>query len=116
MDVRQVGQDRPASSDHLWKRWRGRPVNTREQDRWAEGEIVLTAEGRHLLAERARRLREKDIPTLALALQDPERDRQVDMDYERAGGELRRLLDVLDRARRSLPRRSDHTVGSPEIR
>src|SRR6266545_183485 len=46
--------------------------------------VVLTRDGRRLLAERARLLRARVLPELRAALEDPERDGRVDADYARA--------------------------------
>jgi transcription elongation factor GreA len=60
--------------------------------------VVLTREGRRLLAERARHLRARVLPELRAALEDPERDGRVDADYERAITELRHLSWLVDHA------------------
>jgi transcription elongation GreA/GreB family factor len=53
--------------------------------------LVLTRQGRRLLAERAHRLRAHVLPELRAALDDRERDGHVDADYQRALDQLRRL-------------------------
>ncbi len=60
--------------------------------------VVLTAEGRRLLAARARRLQARVLPELRAALADRDRDGRVDADYERTASELWRLCVLVERA------------------
>jgi transcription elongation GreA/GreB family factor len=58
-------------------------------------DVVLTTEGRRMLAERARRLREETIPVLVNELADENRDGRIDMEYLRAVHELRRVTALV---------------------
>ncbi|HYT26028.1 MAG TPA: GreA/GreB family elongation factor, partial [Actinomycetota bacterium] len=61
-------------------------------------EVILTRQGRRLLAERAYRLRTHVLPELRAALDDRERDGRGDTEYERAVDELRRLSWLVEHA------------------
>ena len=61
-------------------------------------EVILTRQGRRLLAERTQRLHDHVLPELRAALGDPERDGRGDAEYERAVGELRRLSWLVEHA------------------
>ena len=65
------------------------------------GTVILTRQGRRLLAERARQLRARVLPELRAALDDRERDGRVDADYGRALDELRRLSWLVRHAARA---------------
>jgi transcription elongation GreA/GreB family factor len=60
--------------------------------------VVLTRQGRRLLAERAHQLRANVLPELRAALDDRERDRRVDADYQRAIDQLRHLSWLVEHA------------------
>jgi transcription elongation GreA/GreB family factor len=60
--------------------------------------VVLTRQGRRLLAERAHQLRANVLPELRAALDDRERDRRVDADYQRAIDRLRHLSWLVEHA------------------
>jgi transcription elongation factor GreA len=60
--------------------------------------VILTREGKRLLAERASSLRGEVLPELRAALEDPERDGRADADYERAVDQLHRLTWLVDHA------------------
>ena len=62
------------------------------------GAVVLTRQGRRLLAERARQLRARVLPELRAALDDRERDGHVEADHQRAVEELRRLSWLVEHA------------------
>jgi transcription elongation factor GreA len=62
------------------------------------GAVILTHQGRRLLAERAQQLQRQVLPELRAALDDRDRDGRVDADYERAADELRRLSWLVEHA------------------
>jgi transcription elongation GreA/GreB family factor len=73
-------------------------------------QVMLTREGRRLLGERARVLRVEVLPQLRAALDDPERDGLVEVEFERAVEELRRLTWVVDHAASA-----EELVGEPGV-
>jgi transcription elongation factor GreA len=62
------------------------------------GGVILTRQGRGLLAKRAHQLRAQVLPRLRAALDDRERDGRVDADYQRAVDQLRRLSWLVEHA------------------
>lgn len=72
-------------------------------------EVRLTAEGRALLAERARTVREVLLPALRPHLVDRERDERDVAEFERLSAELERLEHLVDTAE-LLPESTDGTV------
>lgn len=62
-------------------------------------DIVLTKEGRRLLAERARELNDVVIPGLLEALEDRQRDGRVDAELEQVTDELPWIRYLLEAAR-----------------
>jgi transcription elongation GreA/GreB family factor len=60
--------------------------------------VVLTRQGRRLLAERAHQLRARVLPELRAAVDDRRRDGRADADYQRAVKELRPLSWLVEHA------------------
>ncbi len=64
----------------------------------SEGRSMLTAEGKKLLEERARRLREETIPEIVTRLDETDRDAQVEAEFARANEELAEIEYMLRHA------------------
>lgn len=73
-------------------------------------QVMLTREGRRLLGERIRVLRDKVLPELRAALVVLERDGRVEAEFDRAAEELRRLTWALDQAASA-----EDLVGEPGV-
>ncbi len=88
---RRAGSVPPADGDLAGVAGAGRPIGD-------PSGLILTQQGRHLLAERAQRLRAHVLPELRATLGDHERDGRGDADYERTVEELRWLSWLVEHA------------------